>query len=71
MTEDAAKLKMAVFNTQEPDWFCPLINKNCVKTCVCYNPAYCRQYKSSTGLEWDAFKQYCGNQMFFRECSHQ
>lgn len=70
MTEESAELKKAVLNAQEPDWFCPLINKMCRKDCLCYNKAYVRQYNSSTGLEWDAFPACCGNQMFFRECSH-
>jgi hypothetical protein len=75
MTQESAELKKAVFNAQEPDWFCPLINKMCRKDCVCYAPAFVRSWKDSsnkmTGIEYDAFKQYCGNQMFFRECSHQ
>ena len=67
-TEEEAKDRANELTiTSDPDYFCPLINRLCVKNCICISPPVHRASGSAYDKDtyWHVYSWSCDNAMFF------
>ncbi len=59
-TRELAQAKCDKMNEAQPQWFCPLINRQCTALCICFE----RATVSPTYFELSIVEAHCDNRGF-------